>query len=206
MSFCRCRGLFQSLHTTRLFKTTVQAIDLGGDPASADLEDDIESCGGIRAGGRVSKEEEYEEEIPPIVRKNRHSKASNDVPIQALSGLVNLQRMTMSAIDHALEEIIPESLLLELPEAGGVGIRVEVLDDVPSASILTGQEITWAVSHASLTFEGGLIREDTSVPAVTCDGYLAPEGSIEDNPAPEGPKLGSSSAASMDVHVESPLV
>jgi hypothetical protein len=28
-------------------------LDLGGDPASADLEDDIESCGGIRAGGRV---------------------------------------------------------------------------------------------------------------------------------------------------------
>jgi hypothetical protein len=30
------------------------APDLGGDPASVDLEDDIESCGGIRSGRRVS--------------------------------------------------------------------------------------------------------------------------------------------------------
>jgi hypothetical protein len=67
--------------------------DLGGDPTSADLEDDIENCGGIKASGRVSKEEEMdedEEDVPPLVRRNRHSKTSNDVPIQALSGLVNL--------------------------------------------------------------------------------------------------------------------
>jgi hypothetical protein len=41
------------------------APDLGGDPAGADLEDDIESCGGTRASGRVSDEEgEDEEEVP----------------------------------------------------------------------------------------------------------------------------------------------
>jgi hypothetical protein len=41
------------------------ALDLGVDPASADLEDDIESCGVIRAGGCVSKEEEEDvEEVP----------------------------------------------------------------------------------------------------------------------------------------------
>jgi hypothetical protein len=77
-----------------------------------------------------------------LVRKNRRSKTSNDVPIQALLGLVNLQRMTMSAIDHALEEIILEGLLLELPETGSVGICAEVPDDIPSASNLVGQEIT----------------------------------------------------------------
>jgi hypothetical protein len=124
--------------------------------------------------------------------------------------------MMMSAIDHALEEIIPEGLLLELPEAGDAGIRVEVPDDVPSASLLAGQEITRAVSHASSTFEGCLICEDTSVPNVTREGYPAPEGTIEDNPAPEGVtegglapeglELGSSSAASMVVHVGSPPV
>jgi hypothetical protein len=89
---------------------------------------------------------------------------------------------------------------------------------------------------ASSTFKGGLIHGDTSVPAITCKGYLAPKGTIEDNsapegaakgdstpegaiegdpapegasegePTPEGPKLGSSSASSMDVHVGSPLV
>jgi hypothetical protein len=105
-------------------------------------------------------------------------------------------------------------------------MRVEVPDDVPSASLLGGQEITRAVSHASSTFGGGLIREDISVPDVTCEGYPALEGTIEDNPAPEGvteggptpkdaskgdlapegPELGSSSAASMDVHVGLPSV
>jgi hypothetical protein len=151
------------------------APDLGGDPASADLEDDIESCGGIRAGRHVSEEEEVEEEdgedVPPLVCRNRRSKASNDVPIQALSGLVSLHGMTMSAIDHALEEIIPEGLLLEPSEAGCADIRIEVLGGAPSASLLAGQEITQAVSHASSTFEGGLICEDTLVPEVTHEGY-----------------------------------
>jgi hypothetical protein len=35
---------------------------------------------------------------------------------------------------------------------------------------------------------------------------FSPEGAVEDNLAPKGAELGSSSAASMDVHVESPLV
>jgi hypothetical protein len=42
------------------------APDHGGDPASADLEDDIESCGGIRAGGSVSEEEEEDAEEVPL--------------------------------------------------------------------------------------------------------------------------------------------
>ena len=129
----------------------------------------------------------------------------------------------MSAIDHALEEIIPEGLLLEIPKTGGAGIRVEDLDDIPSASNLTGQEITETVSYASSTFEGDLIHGDTSVPAITWKGYPAPKGTIEDNsalegaaegdlapedsfggePAPEGPELGSSLVASKDVHVGS---
>jgi hypothetical protein len=56
------------------------ALDLGGDQAGADLEDGIESCGGTRASGRVSYEED-EEEIPPLIRKNRRSKTRNDVLI-----------------------------------------------------------------------------------------------------------------------------
>jgi hypothetical protein len=142
----------------------------------------------LRASRRVSGEEEVEEEdeedVPPLVCRNRRSKASNDVPIQALSGLVSLRGMTMSAIDHALKEIIPKGLLLELSEARGVDIRVEVPDGAPSASLLAGQEITQAVSHASSTFEGGLIGKDTLVPEVTHDGYLALEGMTEDNPTP----------------------
>jgi hypothetical protein len=125
-----------------------------------------------------------------------------------------------------MHEIIPEDLLLELPKTESATIRGEVPDDTPSASNPVRQEITRIVSHASSTFEGGLICGDTSVPNVTCKGYpslvgtiegaSAPEGAAEDNPtpegatkddpAPEGAKLSSSSAASMDVHVGSPPV
>ena len=53
-----------------------------------DLEDDIESCGGTRAGRHAleGEEEEEDKDVPSLVRRNRRSKASNDVPIQALSG------------------------------------------------------------------------------------------------------------------------
>jgi hypothetical protein len=69
-----------------------------------------------------------------LIRKNSRSRNNNDVPIQALSGLVSLQRLTMSAIEHALEEIIPKDLLSEVPETEGVITRIEVPDDTPSAS------------------------------------------------------------------------
>jgi hypothetical protein len=56
------------------------ALVLGANPASANLEDDIESYGGTRIGGCVCDEdEEDEEEIPPLVRKSRRSKTNNDV-------------------------------------------------------------------------------------------------------------------------------
>jgi hypothetical protein len=42
------------------------ALDLGGDPVGANLEDDIESCGGTRVGERVSDEEEEDEEEAPF--------------------------------------------------------------------------------------------------------------------------------------------
>jgi hypothetical protein len=203
------------------------ALVLGGGPTCANLKVDIESCGGTRVGRHVSDEdEEDEEEVSPLIRKNCRSRNSDNVPIQALSGLVNLQRLTMSVIDHALEEIIPKDLLLELPKTESAAIRAEVPDDTPSASNPVGQEITRTISHAFSTFEGGLIHGDTSVPDVTCKGYSAPvgtldcasapegaaednsapDGAAEDDLAPEGAELGSSLAASMDVHVGSPLV
>jgi hypothetical protein len=53
--------------------------------------------------------------------------------MQALLGLVSLQVLLMSAIDHALEEIIPEDLLSEPHEVESSVVRTEVLDDVPLA-------------------------------------------------------------------------
>jgi hypothetical protein len=58
---------------------------LVGGPASGNLEDDIEICGGTRVGGRVfDEDEEDEEEVSPLIPKNCRSKNSDDVPIQAL--------------------------------------------------------------------------------------------------------------------------
>jgi hypothetical protein len=66
----------------------------------------------------------------------------------------------MSAIDHALEEIIPENLLLEPREVESSIIRSEVPGDVPLSGDPIGQEVTRTVSHASSTLEGGLAHED----------------------------------------------
>jgi hypothetical protein len=63
------------------------APNLGDDAANLNLEDDVESWGGARASRYVSEEEE--EDVPPLVRINHRSKASNDVPGPALSGLVS---------------------------------------------------------------------------------------------------------------------
>jgi hypothetical protein len=122
----------------------------------------------------------------------------------------------MYAIDHALEEVIPEDLLLELSKAGGDDVRTEVPDSAPFASFLAGQEITPPVCHASLALEVALVRENTlalegvaedgpAPKSVTKDGPSS-EGVVEDDPAPKGPEAGSSSEVSMDVHVGSPLV
>jgi hypothetical protein len=119
----------------------------------------------------------------------------------------------MSATDHALEEIILEDLLLEPPETESSVARTEVPGDVPLADNLVGQEITWTVSHASSTLEGGLAHRDTLALDVAGQGYpahvgmiegaSASEGATEDNPAPKdgaeddlapkGAELGSSS-------------
>jgi hypothetical protein len=132
----------------------------------------------------------------------------------------------MSVIDHALEEIIPKDLLLEPPETESSIVRTEVPDDIPLAGNPVGQEVTQTVSHTSSTLEDDLALQDTLALDVagqgqpahmgTTEGALASEGAAEDNPAPgggdeddpapKGAELGSSSAASMDVHVGSPPV
>jgi hypothetical protein len=64
---------------------------LGGGPASANLEDNIKDCDGVRVGGRVlDEDEEKEEEVVPLIRKNNRNHSSSDIPMQALSGLVSL--------------------------------------------------------------------------------------------------------------------
>jgi hypothetical protein len=89
-----------------------------------------------------------------------------------------------------------------------------------------GQEVTQTVSRASLTLEDSLAHEDTLALGAAGQSHPAPlgmtegastlEGAAKDGPAPEGGAEdgrtsndvgpGSSSVASMDVHVGSPLV
>jgi hypothetical protein len=174
----------------------------------------------------LDDDEEEEEEEVPLIRKNTRRSRSSDIRMQALSGLVNLQGLSISDFDHPLEEIIPENLLSEPLEVDSSIICSEVPDDVPLPCDPVGQEATQTISRALSTLEGGLAREDmlalnaadqshpaslgtaegASVLEVVAKEEPAPEGGAEGNPAPEGVGLGSSSAASMDVHVGSPLV
>jgi hypothetical protein len=108
----------------------------------------------------------------------------------------------MSAINSVLEKIIPKDLLLELSDAGGIDVRVECPDDAPSASFLAGREATLPACHVSLAPEVASVHEDD----LALEGASAPEGTAEDDPAPEGPGTGSPSATSMDAHVGSPMV
>jgi hypothetical protein len=90
----------------------------------------------------LDEDEEEEEEEIPLIRKNSHHSRSNGIPMQALSELVSLQGLSMSAFDHALEEIIPENLLSEPPEVDSSIVRSEVPDDVPLPCDPVGQEVT----------------------------------------------------------------
>jgi hypothetical protein len=63
----------------------------------------------------------------------------------------------MSSINSALEEAIPKDLLLELPKIKVVDVHVECPDDVPSTSLLAGQEVTLLDCHGSLAPEDAVI-------------------------------------------------
>jgi hypothetical protein len=62
----------------------------------------------VRASRYVTEEEEDdgdEVDVPFLVCRDRRSKASNDILDLALSGLVSLQGLIMSAINSALEKV-----------------------------------------------------------------------------------------------------
>ena len=111
------------------------------------------------------EEEEKEEEIP-LIHKNSCRNRGNDIPMQALSALVSLQGLSISDFDQALEEIIPEDLLSEPPEADSPIIYSKVPDDGLLPRDPAGQEITRVISRASSTIEGGLARCDHLGPLV----------------------------------------
>jgi hypothetical protein len=206
-------GLEQDVSPSTLF--------LCDGPASTILEDNVGGCDDAQvADGVLDEEEEEEEEEIPLIRKNSRRHRVNDIPIQALSALISLQGLSISDFDQALEEIIPEDLLSEPPKADSPTICSEVPDDGLLPRNPTGQEITRVVSRVFVDLGGGLPWEDANsshlAPMDMAEGSLAlevavmedpaPEGETRSDPAPEGVGAGSPSAASMDVHVGSPLV
>ena len=199
---------------------------LGDGPVSTTLEDNVKGCNDARIGSCVLDEDEEEEEETPLIRKNSRHSRSSDIPKQALSGLVSLQGLSMSAFDHALEEIILENLLLEPTQVESCIVHSDTSDDIPLPCDPIEQEVSRTVSRALSTLEGGLAREDMlaldaadqshPAPLGTAEGASALEvaakedpaskGGVEGDPTLDGVGPGSSSAASMDVLVGSPLV
>ena len=98
--------------------------------------------------------------------------------------------MSISVFDQALEEIIPEDLLSQPPEANNPTICSEVPDDGLLPRDSAWQEITHVVSHASSTLEGGLPCEDVDLshlaPMDTAEGFSALEVAATEDPVPKG--------------------
>jgi hypothetical protein len=114
--------------------------------------------------------------------------------------LVSLQGLSILDFEQALEEVVPEDMLLE-PTAGDAPfVCLEVPDGGLSLLDSAGQEVTRAVSRSSSTLEGGLqcrdaglshptpmeVTEEPSALEVATIEDPAPEGGAGSYPAPEG--------------------
>jgi hypothetical protein len=88
------------------------------DPNGCDrAEVDLNGCDRAPAVVRIVDEDEEEEEVPLIRKNSRYYSGSRggdcDIPSPALSALVGLQELSISDFDQALEEVVPEDMLLE---------------------------------------------------------------------------------------------
>jgi hypothetical protein len=141
------------------------------------------------------EDEEEEEEVPLIRKNSRHyrgSKGDSDIPSLALSALVSLQELSITDFDQALEDVVPEDMLLEPTADDMMDVYSEILD--------MGFEVSRAVSRASSTLECSLrcqdigqdcpthmeVTEDPSALEVAVVENPAPEGGAGSYPAPEG--------------------
>jgi hypothetical protein len=110
--------------------------------------------------------------------------------------MVDLQGLSMSAIDRVLEDAISEALLCELPEIHVADVQITRSDKTSSVGLLARPEASLPVlqeAPASISL--------AVVPVLALEDILASGGA----PAPEGVAVGSPSAASMEVHVGSSL-
>jgi hypothetical protein len=129
----------------------------------------------------VDKDEEEEEEVP-LIRKNsrcyRVSGGSSDIPSLALSALVGLQELSIANFDQALEDVVPEDMLSE-PTNGDM---MDIFSDIPDV----GLELSWVVSRALSTLEGGLrsqeVGQGCSIPMEVTESPSALVVAITENP------------------------
>jgi hypothetical protein len=140
----------------------------------------------------VAVEDEEEENETPLTRKNSRqfvaSGGSSGVPSPALSALIGLQELSMANFDQALEDMVPENLLLEPADVDAT----ETCAAVPDAGLRS--------SRASSTLEHDLegrdddldrpntmeVAEGPSTLEVVTAESLDPLNSADMRPAPEG--------------------
>jgi hypothetical protein len=102
--------------------------------------------------------------------------------------LVNLQGLSISDFDQALEEVVPKDMMLEPTPDDISAVCSEVLDGGLSLLDSTGQEVTRAVSHASSTLEGSLQCQDAGLshptPMEATEGPSTVEVATAEDPPP----------------------
>jgi hypothetical protein len=150
------------------------------------IEADPNGCDPAPSFVRIFYEDEEEEEEVPLIRKNsrryRGSRGDSDIPSPALSALVSLHDLPITDFDQALEDVIPEDMLL-VPT---VDDMMDVCSDAPDV----GLEVFRAVSRASSTLEGSLrcqeAGQDCPTPMEVAEDPSASEVAVAENPAPKG--------------------
>jgi hypothetical protein len=174
----------------------------GCDPARADpngcdpARSDPNGCDPARANPNgcdpapfivhiVDEDEEEEEEVPLIQKNSRRYRVSggnSDIPSPALSALVSLQELSIANFDQALEDVVPEDMLLEPTD----GDMMDVCSDTQDV----GLEVSQVASRASSTLEGGLrsqeVGQGRSIPMEVTENPSALEVAVAKNPVLKG--------------------
>jgi hypothetical protein len=164
-----------------------ECIRAPADPNGCDpVEADPNGCVPTPSIVRIFDEDEEEEEEVPLIRNNSRryigSRGDSDILSLALSALVSLQDLSITDFDQALEDVIPEDMLLEP--------TVDDMMDVCSDALDVGLEVSRAVSHTSSTLEGSLRRQeagqDCPTPMEVTEDPSVLEVAVAENPAPKG--------------------
>jgi hypothetical protein len=113
----------------------------------ASLEDVVEGGSGVKTTRYVVEEDVEEEEVLPLVRCERRSKAHSNTSNLVATEMMDIRGLTISAIDGVLEDTIPKDLLLELPKIRVIDVGIDRPNELSSTSLLAGPEVSLPVHH-----------------------------------------------------------